>query len=352
MRMPAELISTINDYIMAHVNENSTCIVSMTMDKFNITRPTVNKYIQHLINNGYLEKTGTIKRPVYKSVKKRKLAKMIVVNKELEEDMVYREYLLPLISNLPDNVRDIIQYGATEMINNVIEHSGSVEMFLIVEEAYNEIEIVIHDTGIGIFKKIQNDMGLALPSHAVFELSKGKFTSDPTRHTGEGIFFTSRMFDSFIIMSQGLFFSGHDGNDYLDDRQSEKLNEKGTWVIMDISKESKTNITDVFNQFSDPDNDPSFHKTIISVKLMQFEGEALMSRSQARRLLVRVDNFKEAVLNFEDVVIIGQAFADEIFRVFQNAHPEIILFPINTNPDVERMIQHVKKTKLQKNLDD
>lgn len=347
MRMPAELISMILDYIMAHVNENSTHIVTMTMDKFKITRPTVNKYIQQLIDKGYLEKSGTIKRPVYKSVKIRKLASVIAVNNELEEDMVYREYLLPLISNLPDNVKNIIQYGATEMINNVIEHSGSDKMFLIVEESYSEIEIVIHDIGIGIFKKIQNDMGLALPSHAVFELSKGKFTSDPKKHTGEGIFFTSRMFDSFIIMSQGLFFSGHDGNDYLDDGQSEKLNEKGTWVIMDISKESKTNITDVFDQFSDPDHDPSFHKTVISVKLMQFEGEALMSRSQARRLLVRVDHFKEAVLNFKDVVIIGQAFADEIFRVFQNEHPEIKLIPIFTNREVERMIQHVtKETKL------
>ncbi len=159
---------------------------------------------------------------------------------------------------------------------------------------------------------------------------------------------STRIVDSFKIMSQGLFFNGHDSNDYLADEQYEKFNTKGTWVFMDISKESKTIITDVFNQFSDPDKDPSFHKTVINVKLMQFEGEALMSRSQARRLLVRVDHFKEAILDFEDVVIIGQAFADEIFRVFQNAHPEIMLIPINTNSDVERMIQHVKKeTKLQ-----
>lgn len=104
----------------------------------------------------------------------------------------------------------------------------------------------------------------------------------------------------------------------------------------------RKNIVGIFNQFSDPDIDPSFHKTMISVKLMQFEGQKLMSRSQARRLLARVDHFKEAVLDFEDVVIIGQAFADEIFRVFQNEHPEIKLIPVNMHPDVERMIRHVK----------
>lgn len=57
-------------------------------------------------------------------------------------------------------------------------------------------------------------MGLDLPSHAILELSKGKFTSDPARHSGEGIFFTSRMCDKFEILSKGLFFSGHDGSDY------------------------------------------------------------------------------------------------------------------------------------------
>lgn len=151
------------------------------------------------------------------------------------------------------------------------------------------------------------------------------------------------MFDRFIILSKGLYFSGHDGSDYLTDDHSKKRNAEGTWVIMTISKKSTKNILDVFNQFSDPDLDPSFHKTMIRVKLMQFEGQSLMSRSQARRLLARVDHFKEAVLDFEDVVIIGQAFADEIFRVFQNEHPEIMLIPISMHPDVERMIRHVKK---------
>ncbi|MFA5385213.1 MAG: STAS-like domain-containing protein [Eubacteriales bacterium] len=182
-----------------------------------------------------------------------------------------------------------------------------------------------------------------MPFHAILELSKGKFTSDPAKHTGEGIFFTSRMFDRFIIYSRGLCFFGHEGSDYLAEERSEEFNEEGTWVIMRISKKSTKNALDVFDQFSDPDLDPSFNKTIIRVKLMQFEGQSLMSRSQAKRLLARVDHFKEAVLDFEDVVIIGQAFADEIFRVFQNEHPEIILIPVNAHPDVERMIRHVKK---------
>ena len=40
-----------------------------------------------------------------------------------------------------------------------------------------------------------------------------------------------------------------------------------------------------------------FSKTIIPLKLMECEGEKLISRSQAKRLLKRVDKFKEVALD-------------------------------------------------------
>jgi hypothetical protein len=52
------------------------------------------------------------------------------------------------------------------------------------------------------------------------------------------------------------------------------------------------------------------------------------------------------VFNFEGVHTIGQAFADEIFRVFANAHREIELHPVHANSDVKRMIESAKLEKL------
>ena len=40
---------------------------------------------------------------------------------------------------------------------------------------------------------------------------------------------------------------------------------------------------------------------------------------------------------------VGQGFADEIFRVFQNKYPEIQLEVTNANETVLGMIQHVKQ---------
>lgn len=64
----------------------------------------------------------------------------------------------------------------------------------------------------------------------------------------------------------------------------------------------------------------------------------LVSRSQAKRLLARVDRFKTVLLDFSGIESVGQAFADEIFRVFRKQHPEVAILPCNANEAVERMI--------------
>jgi hypothetical protein len=111
---------------------------------------------------------------------------------------------------------------------------------------------------------------------------------------------------------------------------------------MTISANSKLSLSAVFNEYADPDKQPGFYKTAIPLQIMQYEGDSLMSRSQAKRLMNRFDRFLEVVLDFTGVPIIGQGFADEIFRVFALAHPAIRLTPVNCTEAVERMIALVK----------
>ena len=68
-------------------------------------------------------------------------------------------------------------------------------------ENYKEIVVCIQDNGIGIFKKIKKDHNLENENQAIFELRKGKLTSDSVNHSGEGIFFTSKVVDDFFINS-------------------------------------------------------------------------------------------------------------------------------------------------------
>ena len=157
---------------------------------------------------------------------------------------------------------------------------------------------------------------------AILELAKGKLTTDPSKHTGEGIFFTSRAFDEFIIGSRGLIFSYEDHDKYDHLFEGKMKREDGTIVIMKLYKDTKRKLSDVFNEYATGE-EYQFDKTIIPVILAQQEDQVLVSRSQAKRVLHRLKRFKTVVLNFEGVNKIGQAFADEIFRVFSETHKEI-----------------------------
>lgn len=154
-------------------------------------------------------------------------------------------------SDLPGNVRDIWHYAVTEMVNNAIDHSGSENVAVeLVRDALNTT-VYIADEGEGIFLKIQRAMNLYDPREAILELAKGKLTTDPANHTGEGIFFSSKVMDAFDIRS-GLLHFMHDewGADILLERPA---NAPGTLVLMRLANDSPRILQDVFDQFAAPE---------------------------------------------------------------------------------------------------
>jgi hypothetical protein len=67
--------------------------------------------------------------------------------------------------------------------------------------------------------------------------------------------------------------------------------------------------------------------------------DGVISRSQAKRLVVGLDQFQRVTLDFKNVTELGQGFADEIFRVFQRQHPALVIESVNANPAVHMLIQ-------------
>jgi len=61
--------------------------------------------------------------------------------------------------------------------------------------------------GVGIFQKIKDHFSLSNLDEAICELFKGKLTTDERNHSGEGIFFTSKMMDGFFIYSSEKIFT-------------------------------------------------------------------------------------------------------------------------------------------------
>jgi hypothetical protein len=75
---------------------------------------------------------------------------------------------------------------------------------------------------------------------------------------------------------------------------------------------------------------------------MHYGDDELVSRSQGRRLLSRFERFRVIELDFSGVESVGQAFADEVFRVFASRHPEIVLEVTHTTPAVAKMISRAR----------
>jgi len=261
----------------------------------------------------------------------------VPVSPDLEEDKIWRQRVSPALGGVPANVLGICHYGFTEMVNNVIDHSDAGELFVEVKHSTAAITMNIFDDGVGIFNKIQNAFGLEDHRHAILDLAKGKLTTDPERHTGEGIFFTSRMFDTFFIRSGRLrFFHEEPHGDWLIE---ETEGVQGTRITLEIDPQSKRTTREVFDKFASSEDEYGFSRTHLFVSLAQHKEENLISRSQAKRLLARLDRFKEVFLDFTGIKTIGQAFADEIFRVFAHQNPHINLFWRNANDEVEKMIR-------------
>ncbi len=303
-----------------------------------------------MIRQGLLTSAGNTRARQYQLPIINQFAVDMAVTPNLEEDLIWRKHIEPIFADLPPNVQLIGQHGFTEMLNNVIDHSGSVIVHLLALRTAANVSMMVSDEGIGIFKKIYMERSLEDPRHAILELSKGRLTTDPDRHTGEGIFFTSRIFDRFAILSGNLSLTcTPEQGDWLFDLADwgVKVDElpsgmPGTQVLMEISAFSERSLKQVTDEFAGEDQDYSFSKTQVPVRLARYGAEQLVSRSQAKRLLTRVTIFKEVILDFEGVETIGQAFADEIFRVFKKDHPGTHLTVSRANSQVAAMIKHVQ----------
>lgn len=331
----------IRRFILDHVEKHPANIARVAADHFKITRQALNKHLQRLSAEKALSESGKTRSRTYKLYPISEWSQRYTIDQQLAEDVVWRNDIVPMIGKLPDNVANIWHYGFTEMFNNAIDHSGGTQIDVHVRTTAISTAVFIYDNGVGIFKKIQQAMNLLDERHALLELSKGKLTTDPKSHSGQGIFFTSRMFDSFDILSGGVYF-GHEfgkAEDWIVERQ--KVGE-GTGVWMKLNNHTARTAKKIFNQYSSDDDDIGFTKTVVPVRLAQYGNDQLISRSQAKRVLARVELFKVVIFEFEGVPTIGQAFADEIFRVFAKEHANITLRYTKTNSEVKRMIERAK----------
>lgn len=340
----------VNDFIIQNIEDHPADLAKVTAARFRLSRQATTAHLNRLLKQGLIKATGRTRARRY-SLPDTVWIDEIAISPDLEEDIVWRDEIAPRIKDLPGNVQTICNYGFTEMLNNVKDHSESKTAVLGVTRNAARTRLSVLDAGVGIFNKIQHTFGLNDPRHALLELTKGKLTTDRQRHTGEGVFFTSRMFDTFTISSGNLYYQCNSRNaehEWLID-VGESLPTDGTTVLMEISNRATQTVKEIFDQYASDELDYGFSKTRVPIQLAMYEGEQMLSRSQAKRILARVERFREVILDYQGVTEIGQAFADEIYRVFATQHPEVHIDSAFTTPDIDRMIARAKSGEAETN---
>lgn len=329
--------------ILSRVRERGTVRVREIVALTGFSRAYVHRFFKQLTDEGAIELIGETKQAHYVPAAQAQAAKdqiraasynMPIA--ELQEHEVLRRFQrnTGVLRGLSDNVGRIIEYAFVEMLNNAIEHSQSLLVSVSMARSDEILSFLVVDRGVGIFQNIMDKHGLDSELAAIQDLLKGKQTTAPDAHSGEGIFFTSKVSDRLEIKSheKRLVFDNTNDDIFV---KSGKLF-KGTAVRFAIATDSQRRLEDVFKRYTNDNYE--FDKTAVTVRLFRGDVE-YVSRSQARRLLAGLDAFKSIVLDFRNVEMVGQGFADEIFAIWAINHPGIRITYVNANEDVEFMIK-------------
>jgi anti-sigma regulatory factor (Ser/Thr protein kinase) len=244
---------------------------------------------------------------------------------------------VPALAKLTDDEARAFRYVFAEMVNNALDHSAGKTVHVVVEVLRDRVTLEVVDDGIGAFERVRRERGLASAVEAAAELTKGKVTTMPDRHSGEGIFFTSKVATRFELDANGhVLLVDNERNDVAVLAGTAR---RGTRVSISIGRPLRRRLIDVFAEYT---TDHQFDKTRTVVRLFGI-GLDFVSRSEARRLMNGLERFGHIVLDFDGVAGIGQGFADEVFRVFASAHPEIVIEPVRMNDDVAFFVDRARR---------
>ncbi len=254
---------------------------------------------------------------------------------ETDDTVVWKEVKQTLPPWTSESARSILGYAVTEMTNNAIDHSYGSRLVASVQLDGTDITVALADDGVGAFASMAKTFGLPDDAAAAVEITKGKRTTAPDRHSGEGIFFTSKAVDVFDLRSNGyrVVFDNRVADVALGETDG-----TGTTVILKLSLITSRQLIDVFRAYTDDEG--RFNRTTPRIELITTGGEFL-SRGEARRFADGLEEFDRVILDFTGVTMIGQGFADELFRVWHRAHPSVVLQVQGADPAVALMINRV-----------
>ncbi len=302
-----------------------------------VSAATAHRLLQALVLAGSLERRGKGRSSSYRLPAVRRRFRLDGLDEHRAWEAVAAD--IGRIRPLPPDAARSLAYVASEILNNAVDHSGgrTVEVAVAFEKGGTTVTTVADD-GVGVFRRVCEDFGYATPADAIVQLEKGKLTSDPAHHSGEGLFFSSKAVTRFRLESQGTAWVVD--NEVHDSAIAASDVRRGTRARLETVPGRVPRLEEVFASYTDPES-LEFTRTRATIKLAAL-GAVLVSRSEAKRLVLRLTEFRHVTLDFSRVEVVGQGFCDEVFRVFSLAHPEVALEPVGMNETVAFMVERAR----------
>ncbi|HEY0858515.1 MAG TPA: DUF4325 domain-containing protein [Albitalea sp.] len=333
-------INTLTLWITAAAQRHPDDLADHVAQRSGVTRRTAHKALARLVDLQWLTREGTPRRARHGPGLLRQVAQRYPLA-GLEEDIPWSRDFAPYFT-LPPEVQRMTQHAFCELLNNAVDHSDGTSVAVSLRQTPSHVQLLVSDDGRGVFDKLSEAFSLDDPALAMLELSKGKLTSQPHRHTGRGLFFTSKLADVFDLHANERAFQrrawesgwlpGH------------ALKRRGTSVYAAIALDTTRTLDGVLSAFSADGCGTDFDRTVVPLRLITSALAGLESRAQARRVAARLHDFRRAEVDFSGVPRIGHGFADELFRVFAAQQPAFELVPVNMSPAVATMVESIRRT--------
>jgi anti-sigma regulatory factor (Ser/Thr protein kinase)/biotin operon repressor len=333
--MRAQIHKIVSDMLLTNESFSSGEIAKVA----GISRQAVHRHLKAMLSSGELVREGAGRGARYRSRRRAFVAHLLRAD-GLDEGRVWdrARVAMPRLAEFK-NAGDVLAHAFTEMLNNAIDHSSSptIDVEVEMDVAGDAAGFTVSDRGIGVFENVRAKLGLESLLAALQEISKGKISTDPARHSGEGIFFTSKMARTFEIEANGLLWVVDNARH--DHMIAEKIPRPGTVVRFETPLAAAPEVAAVYAPYA---HDFEFDTSRVVVKLFE-HGVRFVSRSEAKRLLVGLDKFRTILLDFAGVEGVGQGFADEVFRVWARQHPETRLVAEGMTVPVTFMVERARR---------
>ncbi|HSI57963.1 MAG TPA: DUF4325 domain-containing protein [Ideonella sp.] len=337
-------LPALTQWITTAAQQHGDDLPAQLMARLSIGRRAASNLLARLVEAQWLLRDdsapGARRKPVYRpGVLKQVVCRYPLAG--LQEDLPWSRDFGPYFDLAP-NVLRIARHAFTELVNNAIDHSGGSQVTVSVRQTAMHLQMLVSDDGCGVFDSLQRSFEIADPQLAMIELCKGKLTSQPDRHCGQGLFFTSRLADVFDLHANQQAFQ-HRGWGSAGWYAGKPMARQGSSIFFGLALESTRTLDEVLRAHSADGAGYGFEATSVPLRLLAGPEGALESRAQAKRVASRLQQFRRVEVDFSGVDDVGPAFADELFRVFSRSHPGLEMQPVGMAPRVAAMIASVRQ---------